>query len=471
MVTTTAILALTTLNGKTTTGSQSGTHSFISQTGVWPITNTNIALTAVVLKAATSATLSSYTDGNGLSIEVWNGPTGIYNLHMAQLNGRSQVVTANLTQGSNAITFTPALNETMTSAGFASVPLFYNGSVASQTGVLHMCYKAMNDGDFYFTNGSNLGALREVDQQVFDKKNMNTFTFYSNILGLPTEETSVYISELDNRLIVAGVQRLYPWDFSSPFWNNPIPMDEKIHSVTNILNNLYILAGNKGNIYQSNGYSVMRYKKLPDYISGVTDPAWLYGGVMSHRQRFWFQAIAINGQTGAKLLGGTFSMDLDDNSIVMEGEPSIGPLPAALTQEGILVPVYDTTIDYEKYYSLYSGTTSSMDFNDTALWTTEEAIIETDMIPIGTFAQPRTFTTMEFKLDRPMQSGDAIKVKVRSSLSAAWVTIGTSTTTILSDLYKSNFQKYQWAQFQILLSCNTSSTASSFTPIREIRIR
>lgn len=477
MLTSTSPLAITTLNGKTASGTQSGTQTLIAQTGVWPIVNTNIAISdgigGVPDKGATTAVLDSYTDSTGNSYGVWNGPTGIYNLYIAQEFSRSQYVAANLTCGSNVITFTPALNAKMTSAGAATCPLFYNGTVTSQTGVQHMCYVAGNDGDMYFTNGANIGAFRETDQQVFNKNDMNTFTFYSNILGLPTEETSVWISEIRNQLIVAGQKRIYPWDFSKPYWDSFVPMDEKIITVTNILNNLYITAGNKGNIYQSNGYSIQRYMKLPDYIAGVTDPAWNWGGVMSHRQRLWMQATALNGQTGAVISQGLFSLDLDSSVLAIEGQPSGGTAPAGLVADGFMISDIDTTINYDKYYSFVSATSSTMDFNDTTLWSGNEAIIETDLIPIGTYAQSKTYGTIEFKLDQPLQTGDSITVKARKSLTDSWTTLGTTagSTLQLSDLYKNSVQKWQWIQLQILATCNSASTASSFVPIREIRLR
>ena len=113
-----------------------------------------------------------------------------------------------------------------------------------------------------------------------------------------------------------------------------------------------------------------------------------------------------------------------------------------------------------------------MDYNLTTLYSSNEAIIETDLIPIGTFAKSETFSSMEFKMDEPMKSGDSITVFARSSLSDAYVQVGTTTTAVLSDLYQPlNFQKFQWVQFKVTMSCNATASSSSFNRLREIRIR
>ncbi len=94
------------------------------------------------------------------------------------------------------------------------------------------------------------------------------------------------------------------------------------------------------------------------------------------------------------------------------------------------------------------------------------------MIPIGTALQPKTFTSAEFKLDRPMQSGDSISLYVRPSLTDTYVLIGTTTSAVLTFPYQAMpVEKYYWAQFKVTTSCNATSTSSSFVPIREIRLR
>lgn len=450
-----------------TSGSQSGTHSFTVARGVWPIKNlVSLTLTAIPAGGATSATLSSYTDAGGVSRSVWNGPTGIYGL---AFSGTNQIVSVSMVQGSDVLSWTPALN---TASNSTTVFLFFNGNTSSTSGVQHPSLIAANDGNLYFCNGSNIASLKLALNQIFDKTNSDTYDFTYNVLALPPTETATWLMELTSQLIVAGKYRLYPWDFTSTFWNNPVPLDESMVKGINILNNLYIFAGNKGNIYISNGYSISRYAKLPDYIAGVVDPSWNIGGIMQHRQRLCFQATAKNGQTNAVILQGTFSLDLDTAALNMEAQNSGGLAPTGLIATGVLIDDNSLSINYDKYYSAYGATTNSIDFNDTTLWSGSEPLIETDIIPVGTFFQSKTFRSAEFKLDQPLQSGDSISLYFRPSLSDSYTLIGTTTTAVLSEGFPSvSIEKMQWAQFKVTMTCNATATSSSFNRLREIRIR
>lgn len=453
-----------------TSGSQSGTQTLTYLRGVWPI-QSGITITVSTLPAAgdTTTTGFSYTDGGGTSRDFWNSPSGYYPLSIVTAStGGSQLVTAYFTQGSSTITWTPALNADATSA---SAPLLTNGGDSTVT-LAHTSLIAANTGNLYWCNGPYIAALIRSLNQTVNKSDMSTFTFYANILSLPPTELTTSISEIRNLLVVTGRKTIYNWDFTSPDWNNPIPMDELITRSINILNTLYIFAGNKGNIYVSNGYSISRFNKLPDYIAGVIDPAWTIGGRMTHRQKLFFQATATNSQTGTLISSGTFSLDLDNAALNMENQNSAGLTPTGSSGVGVLIDNPSVALNYDNYYSAFGADVSYIDYNDTTLYSNNEPMVESDIIPIGTFAQSKTFSNAEFKMDQPMQSGDSITLYARASLSDSYTLVGTTTSALLSDLYSPlPFQKWQWVQFKATMSCNATAFSSSFNRLREIRIR
>ncbi len=432
-------------------------------TGVWPMRAPTITMTGAPAVGDTSATLSSYTDAQGTSRAFWNGPTGTY---FGFIN--SQTVYVSLTQGSTTMTWYPALNTSSSSTMSVSVL----GSTDVTAGS-HMSIVSNNDGSLYFCNGANVGSFSVKTNQVFAKGNMKTFTFNASALGLPSTDGALYLTELRNLLLIGANHKIYPWDRFSPQWQNPIPIDENIVKMINIMNNVYILAGNKGNIYLSNGYNVQRFKKLPDNIAGVIDPEWLYGGIMSHRQYLYFQALAKNPATGASLVAGIFSLNLDTGAVVMEAQNSPGLVPSGVTFNGILIDNSGgTLLSYDNYYSAYGASTSGIDYNNTTPWSGGEAEIETDIIPIGTSAQPKTFTSAEFKLDQPLRSGESISLYARNSLSDSYTLIGTTSTAVLSEFYPNvSFQNWQWIQFKVVLTATSAYTTSSFVRLREIRVR
>lgn len=433
-------------------------------TGVWPIAaSATIVRTATGAAGDTSGTLSSYTDAKGDSRSAWNGPTGYYLATFAGVS--NQEVTMLLTQGSTAMTWTPGLNSTPSGPNCIVRPQPNLYTPSTRYAII-----AQNDGNLYFCNANGVGSFQSIPNQNMVKGNMKTYQFYAQILALPQTEDLKWLSELRNNLIVAGRQTLYPWDFFSPNWDTPIPMDEQVSKMINILNNIYIFAGNKGNIYISNGYSVSRFTKIPDIIAGVIDPSWLTGGLMQHRQKLYFQTLGAN-VSGTNLFQGILSVDLDTGAINVENENS-SAVNSGSGAAGLLIDVSDTSIAYDKYYSAGDAAVNFVDYNDTTLYSNDEPLIETDLIPIGTFLQPKSFQNMEFKLDQPLQTGDSITVYGRISLSDSYTLIGTTTTAVLSNILEPfTLEKLQWIQFKITMKCNSSVGSSSRVRLREIRVR
>lgn len=179
-----------------------------------------------------------------------------------------------------------------------------------------------------------------------------------------------------------------------------------------------------------------------------------------------------------KVLAGIFSLIVSPSllgetgsGLVMEAQNSYGLVPAAdALANGILIDNGQSSNGQDSYYSAWSNgvTSGGINYNDTTLWQNWEPTIETDIIPIGTILSKGTLGNIEFKLDRPMVSGDAIRMWWRPSLSDNYTLMGTTTTAQLSDYYPTRISQSQWAQFMIQFKC--ASTGSSFICLREVRI-
>lgn len=440
----------------------------------------NLVLVSSVSVGDSSAVISTYTDAGGLNRNTtWFGISGMYRLNLST----GENIAVQLEHGSGTINFTNAA----VAGGTTSATLY-----VLIPSTKHMSLVSANDGVLYFCNGSNVGSVSVQSGFYFNPGNVNSFEISYSALGLPQYETINWLTELINRLMIGGNFYIYPWDRIAPQWQNPIPVPEQLFRIINIMNNLYILAGYKGNIYFSNGGSVSPFKKIPDYIAGTIDPQWLWGGIMSHRLRLWFQALAVDSLTGTNLVSGIFSLGLvsgngitaeTSGSLVMENQNSFGTIQSSTTSGGVLLSNDLQGNPYDNYYSAWSsgiGDTGNIDYNNTTLYSNNEMVIESDLIPIGTAVTPKTFTSAEFKLDQPLQSGDTISIFARQSLSDSYVQIGSTTTsatvtpqgnTISNFLQPISFQDWQWIQFKITMSCNPTATSSSFVRLREIRIR
>lgn len=430
-------------------GDASGTINSTLWSNSW-FTSTALTLTGAPVAGATSATISG---------SAWPYATGTYNVAFV-----NETVSGLLTNSQNTLTWTPALKQNETTAINVNLGL---------SGLIRMAFVS-NTNILYFCNGRYIGAISTPAGYTFSKvlTGGGGFTNHLNYaaLTLPPGVFSTWLDQQQTNLLVAAQETIYPWDQISTFYGTPLPITENIVRMINISNTVYVLAGLKGNIYVTNGYSISVVKKIPDAIAGVIDPLWGWGSAISHRQKLYFSVLAQNGQTGTGLLNGVFSVD-EQGNLNFENQNSNGLTNASATADAVLFDVNTTTRD-SYYSSFFDGVTGGIDYNGTTLYSSNEPVIETDLIPIGTFAQSKTFQSMEFKLDQPMQSGDSITVYARQSLSDTFVQVGTTTTAVLSDFYQPvNFQKWQWVQFKITISCNSVSTSSSFVRLREIRIR
>jgi hypothetical protein len=453
------------------------TSPYSSTTGSWPLKITQtVTCTTTEAAGATSATISSYNDGSGTPT-VWNGATGTYFASFSGTFG-SQTCIANMTQGQALFTFSPALNTAMTST---NITVFLYGSTQVSPTSNKQSLVSINDGNMYFTNGNNVGAFTVPSFTTMIKKDFKTFRFNAAALGLPRTDGAICLTEIRNLLLVGAYHKIYPWDRISSQWQNPIPLQENIFKMINILNTVYIVAGFKGNIYYSNGYNADLLKKIPDTITGVVDPKWVFGDVMENRNNLYFQASAVNSSTGNRISTGIYKLDLgtDNKALTMDSQYSGGLDPAGLRTDVLNSQAYGLLInnnniqplDYDNYYSAYAATTSSVDYNGSQPWENNEPLIETDIIPVGTFFNQKTFSSIEFKLDQPMTSGDSITIYARQSLSDTYQLVGTTSTAVLSNSeQKVAFEKWQWLQLKITTSTGGSATLSSRVRIREIRI-
>lgn len=453
----------------------------VSSSGVWPIAGTTLTLTGSPVQGDTSATISTYTDAQGTARSFWNGPNGFYQLTF----GNGQVTKGTLTQGSASITWSPALYSNSGSASVTVTPVF-SGQ--------HQAFVSPSDGNLYFCNGQYVGVLRvnTVAGYINAVKGvMNTFVFDYGVVRIQNE-TIGWIDQLFSNLVIAGIKSLYLWDRTSAAVQAPISMSENIIKIKNVLNIIYVFAGYKGNIYQTNGYSLSLLKKVPDGFFGLIDPYLQWGGVMAHRNKLYFQVYA-STNTGTGTASGIFSIEViagqlpgaldTSGAMIMENQNSFGyTVTATSSQNGVLVD-YPTATNDSYYSAWYNNSAGGIDFNNTTLYQNYEPAIETDIIPIGSFLDSRTFENIEYKLDKPLANGDSIRLSYRTQSSGSYTLVGNSevtgiagtttatsdvSTQVLADNFNSNIQNAQWIQFLIEFKCAASN--SSFIRLRQIML-
>lgn len=471
---------------------RSATLTNSSAAVTWTVALTNAVTTAVTFRSP-SLTLSA----------TWPYPSGVYQVIVG---GGSQTVQGTFVFGSTNISIVPGITVS-TATTTISINMFTATSPLN-----HMAIVAINDV-LYFCNGNTIGSITVPPNNPAATFLVSDFTTqYVNYVALQMRNTdrAVWLTELSENLLIAVQNFIYTWDKTTTLVNGfptqvfgGFPMNENPSRMINILNTVYIFAGQKGNIYISNGYSVSLFKKIPDSFIPALDPSWIIGGLMFHRNKLFFGAVGSSqsNNTSAKVQG-IFSLVLGSGistssvettgAINFEAQLSYGISPTtAADGVGVLIDGnfaagsgLSSGVSNDVYVSAYfNNSAGGIDYNDGTLWANYEPAIETDLIPCGTFFQQRVFENVEYKLDEPLASGDSIRLSYRTSFSASYTAVGAgavtggagvttatsdASTQVLSDSFISNVTNAQWVQFLIEFKC--AASGSSFIRLREMRI-
>lgn len=310
-----------------------------------------------------------------------------------------------------------------------------------------------------------------------------TWSFSLQRFQLPEGEVATRLGELGNILVV-GTQSnyLYPFNQINLLPSEPVPLPEEGTSQLLTVNNaLYVFAGNKGNIYVTNGSSTSLALTVPDYCAYQVEPYFTWGGTMYLRGRIYF---SIQDQTASKTgeCGGIWSF-VPIQNFSYEQTPGMGlrlenqnSYETYNGKTNVLLANAVQTARGPQYWSAWTSSITSpvygIDYSSTAPVATQEAVIDTDIARTGTMLEKRTFGQVEYKVAAPLVSGESISVEYRTDIQASFTSLGTPITESsqsLSGYWKVDFQKTQWVQFRVTLT--PTPTNPSFVRLVELRLR
>lgn len=310
-------------------------------------------------------------------------------------------------------------------------------------------------------------------------------------VNLPANETAQCLVEVGNTVLIGGKSNLiYPWNQIDATPSDFIALPESdVKVMVNVNNMAYVFAGNKGNIYITNNSVASLTMKVPDYCAGVPgtpltyiEPTFTWGDADYIRGRVYF---SILDQTATKAgnTGGVWSFIPSQNidpsqevgmALRLENQNSYGDYDGYCT---IILPAADQAGTSPQYWTAwqdsYSTATSSFGIDYTATTPVTQFVIETDLLPSGTFLQKGTFQQLEYKLTTQLATGDSVQLYYRTNSTDAWTTCGTvieETTNKLSGYFEQVFQKTQWLQFRIVVT-TPGTTASSFVRLKQLMLR
>jgi len=317
-----------------------------------------------------------------------------------------------------------------------------------------------------------------------------TVQFSNQRVNLPANETAQTMVEIGNTVLIGGTSStIYPWNQVDATPSDFIELPEaNVKTMVNVNNIAYIFAGNKGNIYISNGSVASLILKVPDYCAGVPgtpltyiEPVYTWGDADYVRGRVYF-SILDQTSTKAGNCGGVWSFvpsqNIDPNQDIgmalrLENQNSYGDydgycnLIIANQEQNVTSPQYWTM-----WQDSYSTGTSSFGIDGTGTTPVTQYMFETDLLPVGTFLEKGTFQQLEYKLTTPLASGDSIQLYYRTNSTEAWTSFGSATTETgtVSAYFSQTVQKSQWLQFRGVVTTD-GTTASSFVRFKQLMLR
>ena len=330
------------------------------------------------------------------------------------------------------------------------------------------------DDILYFDNLNRLGSFSENTGSTLDLDNGATFTKNVSALDLPEEEEDALltIGELGTDLLIGGrTNNVYPWDRISSSFNFPLKFPE--HGIQKIVSSnslTFIFAGYRGRIYVTNGSGVEVFKKVPDHLAGSQNPYFTINSCELTKNQIYFSFTATTNAGGAVSgLDGVWALDISTGSLRLNNTLTHATDGTTTTIQRYALsdtPSGDgLVIGWEDDSSNYG-----IDIGSSNPYSGGESIIETDIIPIGTNRYPETITQIEYKLSKPLVSGESIQLLQRSNLNDSFTSIGTGNTAgSLSGSFDATFENVEWLQIRAVLTSTDSSP--SYVPLREIRIQ
>ena len=339
----------------------------------------------------------------------------------------------------------------------------------------------------YWCNGNGIASLIQIG--TFDPTVPGTYTITGLALSIPSPAVTNCIEQLGDNLIIGATSNLvYIWDKSATGYNNVIILPETGTSrMVTVNSNTYIFAGNRGRIYVTNGSNAQLYKKIPDHLSGTVEPYFQWGGAIYSKNQIYFSVSALNPLDNSALnqYGGIWAISTDADAMRITNRLSFGTYAgyiSELAQDVVSVGISNLTfLKANIVTSWWDGvSTFGSDYTPASPvpYSNYEAYIDSDMIPVGTLLNPKTFANLEFKLVVPMVSGESVKFGYRTDLSQSFTDVTNATNRAtgeftsadgLSGVIQVSFQKSQWLQIRFYMKSTASSP--SYVRLRELRIR
>jgi hypothetical protein len=305
------------------------------------------------------------------------------------------------------------------------------------------------------------------------------YVYNAEALAIPSNDITTCLAELGSNLLVGGVNNaIYPWDRVSTSYSTAILCSENyIKRMVTVNTTTFIFCGYKGRAYQTNGSNVSGFWEVPEYLSNTTNPYFQWTDAVFNRNQlyFGFQVFENDGTT-INQYGGMWSIDLAEGAGKLQNQMSYGAYSGyvnALWQNRGLAPNERPVDDgYGLFMGWNDGTSGGVDKGISDPYTQGEAYVVSDMMNVGQFLTKQTPSNLEFKIARPLVTGESVALAYRENINDSFTDVPITqggTVGELSGIATVNFQNVQWLQTKATLT--STVTNPSFVRLVELRVR
>ncbi len=309
------------------------------------------------------------------------------------------------------------------------------------TGLTGSYYKKMTsfkNSTIYITNGQNIGWLSALPTAAVGVA--PTPTFNSALITLPDGEAATTIAPIGAYLVIGTQAANGSW-FNSTNSNvanlylfDGVGVGGSVNSLISSLNecavqamisngnNLYVMAGVKGNLYLTNTSSCRKIKRIP----------WSPNKLFNATIRVYPNAININSYgnllVGLTTLTSSFSNDEVKLGVyevsLTENYPTVFKYQISSGNKGVTQPIkigcVATNSTDAVFIAWEDGNTWGFDETDYRTYSGGVVVFESELYQIGTRNKRKTFQHLEFLLGKLLVTGQEIKLYYRKNLTDAY---------------------------------------------------
>lgn len=371
---------------------------------------------------------------------------------------------------------------------------FFTGIGSALDGSYYLKMTSFKNSTIYITNGTSIAWLSSLPTAAVAVA--PTPTINTSLIQLPSGEAGTTISAIGTYMIIGTQASNGSWfngtngTIANLYLFDGIGVDNSVNSLVGSLNEasiqsmisygnkMYVMAGIRGNLYVTNTASFTKIKRIPwnqNKLFGAT--VRIYPNAMS---------ININGNIliGTSTLGSAYGSDpspvqhgVYEVNTTISGYPTVFKQQISTGNVGQTQPLYIGFVfagNGITYIGWQDGSTYGFDTTDFRLYTSNKATLETQLFYIASRLQRKTFQNIEFKLGKPLTTGQEITISYRKNLTDSYTLLKTYTYTnlgaVISHNDKATLDEIELLQIKIQLTQPITATFGNNIELMNITI-